>query len=93
MKVALDAVLILLLLVAVFWIALFGTTGAVMADRAQFTKLQGFFVGVLLGPAGLIWLLIRSRRGESRNGARTNASATPPSRAPQSAPGELDSGL
>jgi len=61
MKVALDLFLTLLVLVAGFWIALFGSTGVVLASRSRFTKMQGFFVGSLLGPFGLIWLLIRGR--------------------------------
>jgi len=63
MKIALDLFLTLLVLVAGFWIALFGSTGVILATRARFTKIQGFFVGSLLGPIGLIWLLIRGRNG------------------------------
>jgi hypothetical protein len=62
MRIALDVFLILLFLVACFWVALFGTTGLVLAERARLTKLQGFFAGALLGPVGLIWLWIRTRR-------------------------------
>jgi hypothetical protein len=97
MKVALDVLLILLVLVAGLWIALFGSTGAVMATRARFTRLQGFFAGVLLGPAGLVWLLIRSRSGSSRNVERMAPSTSPsprdPSEVSQPSSGDVDFGI
>ena len=61
MSEALDTLLLVLGLIVSLWIALFGTAGAFLADRAGFSRLTGFLLGSALGPIGVIWIAWRGR--------------------------------
>lgn len=65
MNAAIDALVMLLVLLVGVWVIGFGFTGAVIARNSGASRLAGFSAGVLFGPFGLIWLWWRARDASS----------------------------
>ena len=65
MNAAIDALVMVLVLLVSVWVIGFGCTGAVVARNSGTGRLAGFSAGAFFGPLGLIWLWSRARDAPS----------------------------
>jgi uncharacterized membrane protein YqjE len=57
-----DIIIFALFMLVGIWVLTFGSLGFTISHRARFSRIVGVLVGVALGPIGIIWMLIRTRR-------------------------------